>query len=199
MSEPSFEWLPSVWPESVPPVTEPKSESKSGTSGLRDPLPSDKPVERLNLQQSYLDAFLKNDVETMSSLKAKSVRDKDTVKALRTSREQRKNNVVVINFPKDPRINSREQYLDFLVSLDVISLADKVNVRDITQRDSKRNGKKILTISFDASSGARESVLANSDWSKNKCLPTWGISVFPDLTHQERMQQLQNPVSARTV
>jgi len=169
---------------SVPsPCDSAKLETKSDTTA---PLPS---LPKTDLQRSYLDAFLCKDTAAMKNIRAQSVRERDNFLSKKTSRENRKNNVVILNFPRDARINTKEQYIDFLISLDVLTPADRAHVREITQRDSKRTGKLLLTVSFDGVSDLRDKVLSNNHWSKNKYLPIWGISVFPEMTYQERLQQ----------
>jgi hypothetical protein len=150
--------------------------------------------EKVDLQRSYLDAFLKNDTAAMKAIRTQTVRERDDFLSKKITRGNRKNNIVVLNFPRDARINTKEQYIDFLTSLDILSPSDRTHIREIAQRDSKRTGKLLLTISFDGSSDSRDKALTNSHWSKNKYLPIWGISVFPDLTYQERLQQ--KPVCA---
>ena len=159
----------------------PKAETKTGptspTSGKRE------------LHQSYLDAFLKNDIVTMKSIKTQTMSERDAFLSKKTSiHTDRRNNVVVIGFPRDPRVNTKEQYINLLTSLDILSPSDSTHITNITQRDSKRTGKLILTISFDTLV-IKQRVLANSSWSKNKYIPVWGISVFPDMTYQERILQ----------
>jgi len=178
--------VPPLVEKTVPTGPPPKLDTKTA------PIPRSvtKPTDKTDLHKSYLDAFLKNDTMTMKTIRTQAIRERDSFLSQKQDhkRENRRNNVVVIGFPRDSRITTKDQYISFLTSLDILSSSDSAHITNITQRDSRRTGKLILTISFDTRD-QKQRVLANSAWVNNKCLPVWGISVFSDMTFQERLQQ----------
>lgn len=168
--------------------SEPIIDAKTSPLPLQVKKPHTQPRPSIDIKKTYLQAFAQNNIDVMNTLN-QQVTDKKSVyipKSSLVSRDQspRRERIVVIGVPQDTSTDTTDKCLDFLTSLRVISPADRVHMKCITERTTRAH-KRILTVSLD-DSRVRQQILQKNAWTSNTLLPTWGISVFPDHTFRER-------------